>query len=386
MSTYKVENELNLTILPLKQTNLAVINHIIANKTKPLGALGQLESIAAQIALIFSQSEIIDTDYQIPNIKASMLVFAADHGIADKGVSIAPSEVTQQMVMNFLNQGAAINCFCRVNQIDFNVIDAGIKYPLSADIISQSTLSNVYINQSVGQGTADLSEQAAMSIEQTKMCLQHGAALAKLKSSDKTPTSHTFKNSTLNSHSNLFAFGEMGIANTSAASALMSVLLNLPAHDCVGKGTGITNEQLAVKLACVEKAVARVNQLNITDPIEILSQLGGFEIAQIIGAMLAAASQQKPILVDGFIVTCAALVATKINANVKDYFIFAHQSEEQAHKILLEHFKAKPLLNLGLRLGEGTGAALAVPLIRCAVEFFNQMATFDTASVNKVNI
>jgi nicotinate-nucleotide--dimethylbenzimidazole phosphoribosyltransferase len=178
--------------------------------------------------------------------------------------------------------------------------------------------------------------------------------------------------------SNLLAFGEMGIGNSSAAAAILAAISNTPAEQCVGLGTGINPDQLTKKIALVKKGVARVNDKS---PLNILSELGGFEIAQICGAMLATAQAKKIILVDGFIVTAAALLAVQFNPNARDYMIFAHESEEAGHQLMLKLLNAKPLLHLGLRLGEGTGAALALPLVQSAVSFYNQMATFDSAGV-----
>jgi len=333
----------------LDKTNLSAITEIINQKTKPLGALGELESIALQIALIQKTKTI--------SIKPVMIIFAADHGIADEGVSIAPSIVTQQMVLNFLQGGAAINCFCRIQNLPLFVVDAGIKYPIEpqpADLI----------NQRIAAGTKNFSQEAAMSLDDAEKAINFGASLAK---------------DFIDRGFNVLAFGEMGIGNSSSAAALLATISKAPVEDCTGRGTGISDTQFIKKIELITQALSR-----ITDncPIALLSELGGFEIAQIAGAMLATAQAEKIILVDGFIASAAALIATEINPNARDYMIFAHQSHEKGHQLLLKKLNAKPLLDLGLRLGEGTGAALAIPLLKAAESFFNDMATFASTGID----
>ncbi|MCG9639983.1 nicotinate-nucleotide--dimethylbenzimidazole phosphoribosyltransferase [Vibrio sp. Isolate34] len=331
------------------------IQHRIDQKTKPLGALGLLEKVAHQLALIQSQGKEAAVEHIELN-KPSIIIFAGDHGIADEGVSIAPSAVTQQMVLNFLNGGAAINCFCAVSNIDITVVDTGILLPIESD-------SPMLISQRLGTRTNNFANEAAMSIETVERGIELGVELV----------SRTISNGT-----NIIMFGEMGIGNTSSASAILSALANRTAVECVGLGTGINNEQFARKVAVVEQGVARCAGL---DPKSILAQVGGYEIVQMVGAFLGAYQNRTPVLVDGFIVSAAAYVATLIEPNCRDYMIFAHRSEESGHKILLELLDAEPLLDLGLRLGEGTGAALAMPIIRAAAEFYNNMASFESAGV-----
>ena len=338
------------TILPLDRSPEPVIQQHIDQKTKPLGALGRLEELACQLALIQRQERITIE-------QPTMLVFAADHGIARHGISIAPSDVTRQMVLNFLGGGAAINCFCREHQIELKVVDAGILTPIDDPRL---------IHQRLGAGTADLSVEPAMSQEQAHLGLQLGSELAKAQ---------------IAAGCNLLAFGEMGIGNTTPASALLAALTGIPVAACVGRGTGIDDAQLGRKISLVSQALARVG--DGSDPIRLLAELGGFEIAQITGAMLAAAEQQITMLIDGFIVTSAALLAVKIAPAARDYMIFSHGSSEgSGHGIMLETLKARPLLDLGLRLGEGTGAALALPLLRSACAFYNEMASFASAGVS----
>ncbi|MES2822875.1 MAG: nicotinate-nucleotide--dimethylbenzimidazole phosphoribosyltransferase [Pseudomonadota bacterium] len=336
-------------ITPVDYSLQEKILNNINQKTKPLGALGQLEQLALQIALIQQTEKLAIT-------RPLMLVFAGDHGIADEGVSIAPSAVTQQMVLNFLAGGAAINCFCRSNELPLKVIDAGIKFEIIPPPVN-------LINHRIAAGTHNFSQRPAMSIAQAEQALTLGAQLAE---------------SEIANGSNLLAFGEMGIANSSSAAAILAALSDAPVASCVGLGTGINPEQLAKKIALVTQAVGRISDKS---PLNIIAEVGGFELAQICGAMLATAQAGKIIVVDGFIVSAAALLAVQFNPSARDYMIFAHQSEEAGHQLMLSMLKAKPLLNLGLRLGEGTGAALVLPLIKSAVSFYNDMATFASAGI-----
>lgn len=339
-------------IAPLAHHQETAIQSRIDQKTKPLGALGRLEELALQLALI-QQREKIGID------KPTLLVFAGDHGIAQQGVSIAPSAVTRQMVLNFLAGGAAVNCFCQANDMELKVIDAGILEP-----IEDARL----IVQRLGAGTADLSLQAAMTALQAEQGVKLGAELAKAQAADGC---------------SLLAFGEMGIGNTSSAAALLCAMTQLPTAACVGRGTGITESQLQHKQKLVAQAVQRLGQPHHQqhDPFTLLAELGGFEIAQITGAILGAAEAGIAMLIDGFIVTAAAMLAVRIAPRCRDYMIFAHGSAEGGHALMLESLRARPLLDLGLRLGEGTGAVLALPLLRAACAFYNDMASFESAGV-----
>jgi len=325
------------------------IAETINQKTKPLGALGELENLASHMALI-QQSNTI-------NLNPVMIIFAADHGIADEGVSIAPSIVTQQMVLNFLQGGAAINCFCRTQNLPLFVVDAGIKFPIEPH-------PENLINQRIAAGTKNIAQEAAMSIADAEKSINFGASLA---------------NDFIKRGFNVLAFGEMGIANTSSAAALLAAITQEPVENCVGRGTGISDEQFTRKTVLIKQALLRITDRS---PITLLSELGGFEIAQIAGAMLATAQAGNIILVDGFIVSVAALMAIEINPRARDYMIFSHQSHENGHQLLLRRLNAKPLLDLGLRLGEGTGAALAIPLLKAAQSFYNDMATFASTGID----
>ncbi|OEG73131.1 nicotinate-nucleotide--dimethylbenzimidazole phosphoribosyltransferase [Shewanella colwelliana] len=322
----------------------------IDSKTKPLGALGELETLALQIAQVLGEVR--------PQIhRPAMLVFAADHGIAASGVSIAPSEVTTQMVYNFLRGGAAINVFCRQAGFTLEVIDCGIASP----IVDEPEL----INQRLGAGTQPFHRESAMTLGAVKQ----GFAMAK----ERVAFHH-------GQGSNLLAFGEMGIGNTSSAAAIMAAMLNMDVAACVGRGTGIDAQVMARKQMLIEQAL-HLHRDQLTDPYGVLAAVGGFEIVQMTGAILAAAEHKMLILVDGFIATAAALVAVAIAPAARDYMIFAHQSDERGHQLMLQHLKAKPLLSLGMRLGEGTGAALALPLVHAASGFYNEMASLQDLGI-----
>ncbi|PSW13561.1 nicotinate-nucleotide--dimethylbenzimidazole phosphoribosyltransferase [Photobacterium rosenbergii] len=333
----------------------AEIQQRIDQKTKPLGALGQLESVAHQLALIQSQGRTQAVD-KITIEQPTVLVFAGDHGIAEEGVSIAPSAVTQQMVLNFLAGGAAVNCFCRANDVAIKVVDCGILLPVEQD-------SPLLVKQRLGERTANIAVEPAMTKQQVEQGLALGQGVVE---------------GVINQGCNLIMFGEMGIGNTSSAAALLAAATGEPVEHCVGYGTGVSTEQLEKKKRLVSQGVARCTT---SEPVELLAELGGFEIVQMVGGFLAAAKLGIPVLVDGFIVTVAALLANQIDPRCRDYLIFAHQSHESGHRIALERLDAKPLLDLSMRLGEGTGAVLAVPLLKAAAEFYNNMASFAEAGV-----
>lgn len=325
------------------------LQHKINTKTKPLGSLGKLEEIALQIGQI---QNTLTPELKNPTI----LVFAADHGLADAGVSPFPKEVTQQMVMNFLNDGAAINVFCKQNDITLKVVDAGV----DADFNNNPNL----IHAKVANGTKNILENPAMTIDECKKAIESGKEIVK----------NQYQNGC-----NIIGFGEMGIGNTSSASLLMSKITAVPIEDCVGKGTGHDTEGLKRKKEILKQAFEK-HQLD-SDPIKTLSTFGGFEIAMMTGAFLKAAELNMTIMVDGFIVTSALLVAYKINSDILKNCIFTHTSNEQGHILMLEYLNAKPILNMEMRLGEGTGAAIAYPIIKSAVNFLNEMASFKDAGV-----
>lgn len=330
----------------------------IDNKTKPPGSLGLLEHIALQAGLI---QQSLQPQVQEPHI----VVFAGDHGIASTGlVNPFPQEVTAQMVLNFLRGGAAINVFTRQHNIGLTVVDAGVN---NEEWDSSITLDH-FIDAKIARGTANYLESDAMSETAAVAAIEAGRSIV--------------ANLALQG-SNTIGFGEMGIGNTSSAALIMSAITGIPVENCAGRGTGVNDEQLATKISTLQKAF-QFHQLQqySNQPITLLSKVGGYEIAMMTGAFLAAAEHHMIIVVDGFITTAALLLAQQLEPSVRDFCLFAHTSNEQGHEAMLRYLNAKPLLHLGMRLGEGTGAALAIPLIRSAVAFLNEMASFNTAGVS----
>lgn len=333
-----------------KKELIEKLQHKIDFKTKPIGSLGKLEQLAIKIGCI---QETLSPELKKPVI----MVFAGDHGIALDGVSPYPQEVTWQMVANFMAGGAAINVFGRQNGIDIRIIDAGVNYDFDK--------SSGVINAKVDYGTKSYLKEAAMSKEQFELALKRGADLAEKMHREG---------------SNIIGFGEMGIANTSSAAVLLHLLTGENLQECVGRGTGWDDEGLKRKYEILKQAV---DNYNGDDSIEsIFSYFGGYEIVMIAGAMLKAAELKMVIMVDGFIITSALLAASKMNADVLEYCIFTHKSNEHGHKHMLKHLNADAILDLGMRLGEGTGAAVAYPIIESAVNFLNQMASFEDAGVS----
>lgn len=343
----------------MKTFNIKPVSSELANelrkkidrKTKPVGALGRLEEIALQTGLI--QQSLT------PALsKPAILVFAADHGIANEGVSAYPQEVTWQMVYNFLQGGAAINVFCRQHDIKLNVVDAGVNYDFPENTPG-------LIRHKIGKSTASFLREPAMPAEQALHCIDTGRLVVS-----------NFKKEGCN----IIGFGEMGIGNTSSASVLMSLLCDIPLKDCVGRGTGLDSEGVNHKFEILTDAVARNGKPDTV--IEILSTYGGYEIAQMVGGILQAAEHRMIVLIDGFIATVASLVARTMEPAVTDYCIYCHQSAEYAHAALLHFLHARPVLHLDMRLGEGTGAAIAFPIIKSAVNFLNEMASFESAGIS----
>lgn len=341
----------------LKSLNLQpALLQKINQKTKPLGALGELENLALQIGSI---QHTLTPQLNQPTI----LVFAADHGITNHGVSAYPQAVTAQMVINFLQGGAAINVFAKQHNMTLRVIDAGVNHTFTPDANAINTL----VDAKIDSGTRNFLIEPAMSLAQCEQAITKGAAIAQKE---------------IDNGCNVLGFGEMGIGNTSSASCLMSVLCAIPIEQCVGRGTGLDDAGVTHKTAILKQAIQQ-HALNNQDAIQVLATFGGFEIAMITGAMLSAAEHKTLLIIDGFIATAALLVAYKLQPNILDYCVFAHCSNETAHHQMLDYLEAKPLLNLNLRLGEGSGAALAYPLIQAAVNFLNEMASFSSAGVSE---
>jgi nicotinate-nucleotide--dimethylbenzimidazole phosphoribosyltransferase len=336
-------------ISPVTDSALAArLDHAIASKTKPLGSLGVLETLARTIGLV---QQTVEVSIRRPAI----LVVAGDHGVVAEGISAYPQSVTWQMVENFLADGAAINVFARQAGCLLKVVDAGVNH----DFGPRAGLED----RKVGHGTANFAVTPAMTAAQCTAAMAHGMALV----------------DTLDG--NVVGFGEMGIGNTTAAAALMHKFTGVPVAECVGAGTGLTSAGVLHKQRVIEAAVAF--HAGVTAPLDVLATFGGFEIAMIAGAMLRAAQRRMVLLIDGFIVTSALLAAASIAPAILDYCVFSHCSDEHGHRRMLAHLDARPLLQLDLRLGEGTGCALALPLLHAAVNFMREMATFDSAQVSE---
>jgi nicotinate-nucleotide--dimethylbenzimidazole phosphoribosyltransferase len=307
--------------------------------TKPLGALGRLEALALQVGLLQGRP---DPALHTPQL----LVFAADHGLARQGVSAYPQDVTGQMVDNMLAGGAAVNVLARQHGLALSVVDAGVAHHFGP----RAGL----VDAKQGAGTADASLQPAMSQVQAVQAMGRGAGLLQ------------------GLPGNVVLFGEMGIANTASAALLLARLHGVPLALATGRGTGLDDAGLAHKQAVLARALARAPDAET--PLAVLAEFGGFEIAMMAGAALGAASVRKVVVVDGFIATAAALVAVRLAPAARNYMIFAHGSAEHGHKVMLEALDAKPLLDLGMRLGEGTGAVLAMPLLRAAARLLTDVA------------
>ncbi|MBC7607588.1 MAG: nicotinate-nucleotide--dimethylbenzimidazole phosphoribosyltransferase [Burkholderiales bacterium] len=347
-SLTKISNS-KLSQFPLSGIS-RILQQKINNKTKPEGSLGMLEVLAHQIGEVFQTLE--------PKIiKPNIVVFAADHGIANHGLSAYPQDVTRQMVSNFLEGGAAINVFCRQNNIALTIVDAGVNY----DFPTNTNL----INAKIAKGTASFLHKPAMSKTELKLCFEKGSAIV---------------SSIFDAGCNCIGFGEMGIGNTATSSVLMSIVTGFDIEDCVGKGTGITAEKLKFKQEILKLALENYNGAN--DLETKLAYFGGFEIMQIVGGMLEAKKQNKLILVDGFICSVAFLIAFQKNPLLKQNAIFCHISAEKAHQKLLDYLEVRPILNLDMRLGEGTSCAIAFPIIESAIAFLNEMACFESAGIS----
>lgn len=326
---------------------VARVQHALDNKTKPQGSLGRIESLALQIAQILNCEQPI-------LVKPQLVVFAADHGIAAQGVSAYPSDVTWQMVENFLNGGAAVSVLARQHGLTLTVVDCGVNHdfaPRDGLVIAKTA-----------RCSSDLSVGPAMSTEQLDAAMRNGHELVKDLSG------------------NVLLLGEMGIGNTSAAALLMARLTGLDLSQCIGRGTGLDDEGLARKQIVLSASLDL--HVQAQSPLEALRCLGGLEIATMTGAIIAAAEQRRVIVVDGFISTAAAAIAVAIEPSVLQRCVFAHCSAESGHERWLTTLGVEPLLNLGLRLGEGSGAAMAWPLLDSATRLLREMASFESARIS----
>ena len=325
----------------------AALQQRIDTKTKPLGALGRLEALARQIGLI---QQTLSPVLREPH----MLVFAGDHGAAKAGVSAYPQDVTWQMVENFLAGGAAVSVLARQHGLALSVVDAGVKHEFAP--------RPGLISRKIGWGTADALQEPAMSLAECVAAIETGAGVVR-----SLP-------------GNALLLGEMGIGNTSAAALLMARLTGESIDRCTGRGTGVDGPALVRKTEILRQVLAR--HADASDALAALAALGGFEIAMMVGAVLQAAQERRVIVVDGFIVSSAVLVASRLAPAVLQRCVFSHQSDESGHRLMLARLEAEPLLALGLRLGEGSGGALAWPLLESACRILAEMASFEAAGVS----
>ncbi len=323
----------------------------INNLTKPKGSLGTLEKIALQVGMV--QQTLTPTLRNPQNI-----IFAADHGIVEEGVSLSPKEITWQQVIHFMRGSGGVNFLCRQHGFKLKVVDAGVDYDFPEEL--------GVIDKKVRKGTRSYLKEPAMTMEELEMCISHGADIVQ---------------QAFDEGCNVVSFGEMGIANTSTSSLWMTTLTGIPLHKCVGAGSGLDSEGVKHKHSILKAAM--LNYAGITCIEDVLTYFGGLEMAMAVGAMLQAAELKMIILVDGFIMTNCILAASHIYPEVLNYAIYGHQGDEAGHKLLLDYLKAKPLLNLGLRLGEGTGAICAYPIVDSAVRMINEMDNFLSAEVTK---
>lgn len=323
----------------------------IDNLTKPKGSLGRLEELALQIGLI--QQTLSPTLRHPQNI-----IFAADHGITEEGISVSSRDVTWQQILNFLDGGAGINFLCRQHGFTLKIVDAGVDYDLPYE--------RGILDRKVRRGSRNFLYEAALTEEELDQCIARGAEVVRLCHEEG---------------SNVLSFGEMGIGNTSPSSVWMHLMTGIPLEQCVGAGAGLDNAGIRHKYEVLSRAVAHYR--GDKSAHDIIRYFGGLEMAMTVGAMLQAAELRMVILVDGFIMTNCILAASRLYPEVLDYAVFAHQGDEAGHKLLLDWLHARPLLNLGLRLGEGTGAVCAYSIVDSAVRMLNEMDSFAQAKITK---
>ncbi|MEK7313844.1 MAG: nicotinate-nucleotide--dimethylbenzimidazole phosphoribosyltransferase [Deltaproteobacteria bacterium] len=337
-------------IRPLDEVWLERARERLDSLTKPKGSLGRLEEIAAQIVSVREEAR--------PNLARKVIfTFACDHGVTEERVSAFPREVTSQMVLNFLRGGAGINALARHAGADVVVVDMGVDHDFAG--------IEGLIHRKVVSGTGNIARGPAMTRDQAVRCVEVGIELA---------------GGYANAGYALFGTGDMGIGNTTPSSAIIACLSGLPAREVTGRGTGVDDETFERKVKAIERAL-KVNAPAPGDPVEVLARVGGAEIGGIAGLCLGAAAKRVPVLVDGFISTAGALLACEIEPKVKQYLIPSHMSMERGHRAMLERMGLRPLLDLDLRLGEGTGAAIAMLVVTAALRAYNEMATFAEASV-----
>jgi len=350
--------ELNTLLSSIKNTNGKFAEDAqtrLDNLTKPQGSLGRLEEFAKQLVAI--------TETRMPDLdKKVVFTFAGDHGVAEEGVSAFPKEVTPQMVMNFINGGAGINVLARHAGAEVVVVDIGVDYDFAGAGLKPAS---AFVSSKVVSGTRNMRKGPAMTREEAEKCIQVGIGLA---------------NEYAKKGYRIFGTGEMGIANTTPSSAITAVITGRSVEDITGRGTGINDEAWKNKVQVIKDSIA-ANKPDKNDPVDVLSKIGGAEIAGIAGLIIGAAANKIPVVIDGFISTAGALIAYLIEPKTKDYMFAAHMSQEVGHRSILEKIGLRPILDLDMRLGEGTGAALAMMVIEAGLKIYKEMATFAEAAV-----
>jgi nicotinate-nucleotide--dimethylbenzimidazole phosphoribosyltransferase len=340
------------SIKPVDPALLAAAQALLDNKTKPLGSLGRLEEFGRRYAAISGTMK--------PALgKKVIFTFAGDHGVVAEGVSAFPQEVTPQMVFNFLNGGAGVNVLARHAGAEVRVVDMGVNFDFGA--------APGLIDRKVAFGTQNLAKGPAMSRAEAVKALEAGIELAVAAKAEGVT---------------LLGTGDMGIANTTPSSAIIAAISGISVRELTHRGTGINDEALERKIRVIEQGLT-INSPDPQDPLDVLAKVGGFEIAGIAGLVLGAAAAGIPVVVDGFISTAGALIASELHPHVRDYIFAAHKSVEIGHAFMLDRIGTGPILDLNLRLGEGTGAALAMTLIEAGVKVLNEMASFEDAGVSK---
>jgi len=345
-------------IRPVKAEFADEAQRRLDNLTKPLGSLGRLEEFARRLVAI--------TENSMPSLDRKVIfTFAGDHGVAEEGVSAYPREVTRQMVLNFINGGAGINVLARHAGAEVVVVDIGVDFDFKPMLAGAQNALPLQIEKVVS-GTRNMRKGPAMSRQEAERCVETGIRLA------EEYAEKGYK---------IMGTGEMGIANTTPSSAIAAVLTGRSVSDLTGRGTGIDDETLKNKIMVIEDSIA-VNRPDPKDTIDVLSKVGGAEIGGIAGLIIGAAAMRIPVVIDGFISTAGALIAYNLEPNTKDYMFAAHNSVEKGHKAMLERIGLKPILDLDMRLGEGTGAALAMLVIEAGLKIYKEMATFGEAGVS----
>ena len=352
------------SLLLLTDISNAALTQALQNKldkkTKPLGSLGRLESLALQLGQILgTPNPVLD--------QPQLVVFAGDHGLASRGVSAYPSDVTWQMVENFLAGGAAVSVLARQHGIKLTVVDCGVRHDFLAGLPLGTSRSGLLIRKPAGGdvGTADAFIGPAMTMAQCVQAIANGQDIVK-----QLP-------------GNALLLGEMGIGNTSAASLLLARLTGHDIAACTGAGTGLDDAAVVRKTGVLREVLQR--HASATTPMDVLAAFGGFEMATMLGAVMQAAHERRVVVVDGFIASAVVVVAHALQPLVLQRCVFAHRSGERGHGLMLAHLKAQPLLDMGLRLGEGSGAALAWPLLQSACAILREMASFEQAGVSSAN-